>query len=102
MAVVETPCNAVGFYVRRGNGMMAFSCLWQNDLGTWGHRRRIRFEFMPECSPMSVALRYRAEMKRKGYYKTFAEKAKERPKMAESFRTAACNAWSSRTEWPTR
>ena len=86
MAVVETPCNAIGFYVRRGNGMMGFSCLWQNDLGTWGHQRRIRFEFMPECSPMSVALRYREEMKRKGYYKTFAEKAKERPKMAESFR----------------
>ncbi len=86
MAVVETPCNTIGLYVKRANGLMGFSCLWENDLGEWGHKRRIRFEFMPDCSPMAVALRYREEMKRRGYYKTFADKAKERPKMAENFR----------------
>lgn len=89
MAVVETPCNTVGFHLKRANGLMGFSCLWENDLGTWGHARSVRFEFLEECSPMTVALRYREEMKRKGYYKTFAEKAKERPKMAESFRRLA-------------
>ena len=95
MAVVETPCNAIGSYVKRANGLMGFSCLWQKDLGTWGHQRRIRFEFMTDCSPMAVALRYREEMKRKGYYKTFAEKAKERPNMAESFRriSGAPSVW---------
>ena len=89
MAVVETPCNTVGFHLKRANGLMGFSCLWESDLGTWGHARSIRFEFLEDCSPMTVALRYREEMKRKGYYKTFAEKAKERPKMAESFRRLA-------------
>ena len=89
MAVVETPCNTVGFHLKRANGLLGFSCLWESDLGTWGHARSIRFEFLEECSPMTVALRYREEMKRKGYYKTFAEKAKERPKMAENFRRLA-------------
>ena len=43
---------------------MGFSCLWENDLGTWGHERCVRFEFLEECSPMTVALRYREEMKK--------------------------------------
>ena len=89
MAVVETPCNSIGFYLKRANGRMGFSCLWENDLGTWGHERCVRFEFLTNCSPMAVALRYREEMKRKGYYKTFAEKAKERPQMADRFRRIA-------------
>lgn len=89
MAVVETPCNTVGFYLKRANGLMGFSCLWEDDLGTWGHARSIRFAFMTNCSPMAVALRYREEMKRKGYYKTFAEKERERPQMAERFRRLA-------------
>ncbi len=89
LAVVETPCNSVGFYLQRANGRMGFSCLWEHDLGTWGHARSIRFEFMPECSPMAVALRYREEMRRKGYYQTFAEKAKARPQLAEKLRKLA-------------
>lgn len=89
LAIVETPCNTVGTYLKRANGLMGFQLLWEGDLGTWGHKRRVRFEFMTKAGPMEMALRYRGEMKRKGYYKTFAEKAKERPQMAGSFRKIA-------------
>ena len=89
MAVVETPCNTVGTYLKRANGRMGFALLWESDLGAWGHARRVRFEFMPKCGPMDIALRYRGEMKRIGYYKTFAEKAAERPAMDDAFRRIA-------------
>lgn len=86
LAVVETPCNSVGFYLQRDNGLMAFSLLWENDMRTWGHARVVRYEFLTDGSPMDMAVRYREEMKRKGYYKLFSQKAEERPGMADSFR----------------
>ena len=89
LAVIETPCNAVGFYARRPNGLMAFSLLWENDMLAWGHARSIRYEFLADGGAMEMALRYREEMKRRGYYKLFDEKAKERPGMAERFRRLA-------------
>ena len=89
LAVVETPCNTIGFYRKRPNGLMAFSLLWDNDMRTWGHARLIRYEFLADGGAMEMALRYREEMKRRGYYKLFAQKAKERPQMAENFRRIA-------------
>jgi len=95
LAVVETPCNSIGFYLRRANGLMAFSLLWEGDLLTWGHARSIRYDFLADGGAMEMALLYREEMKRKGYYRLFADKARERPKMADLFRrlSGAPSVW---------
>ena len=85
MAVVETPCNAFGRYVVRTNGLRQFDLGWIQDMRKWGHKRSIRFEFMPECGPVPIALRYRAEMERRGYRRTFAQKIALHPDMRSKY-----------------
>ena len=85
LACVETPWNSFGRYTVRSNGLRQFDLGWIQDMRTWGHTRSIRFEFMPNCGPMPIALRYRAEMERRGYRRTFAEKIARQPSMRSKY-----------------
>jgi len=89
LAVIETPWNSFGRYTVRANGLRQFDLGWIQDMRTWGHRRAIRFEFMPACGPMAIAARYRAEMDRRGYLATYAKKAARRPAMKSKYERIA-------------
>jgi len=89
MAVIETPCNVIGTYAAASNGLRQFSVVWDQDMRTWGHDRVVRFEFLDRGGPAEIARRYRQEMKRRGYLRTFAEKAARHRAMRSQYERIA-------------
>lgn len=85
MAVVETPCNVFGVNTVRSNNLRAFNVAWAHDKRTFGHTRKLYYEFMEQCGAVACALRYREVMRRRGYLRTFAEKQRRHPEMAENY-----------------
>ena len=95
LAIIETPENSGQRYRVWPNGLRQLNVVWRPDRGVFGHERRIRYVFFKEPTPMKMALRYREEMKRKGYYRLFPEKMRMRPKMAARYEmlAGAPNVW---------
>ena len=95
LAIIETPENSGIRYTVRRNGFRQANVSWQHDRLAFGHDRRVRFVFGRQFGPMKMALRYRAEMKRKGYWVTFAEKRRRYPRLAEKIDllAGAPNVW---------
>lgn len=95
LAILETPEDGGVRYAVGPNGLRQPNALWRAEGGRFGYVRRVRFVFDARATPMRMALRYRAEMKRKGYWKTFPEKMAERPGMAARYRAlaGAPNVW---------
>ena len=79
LAIIETPEDCGQSYKIGENGLRQPNVVWNGQWKKFGYTRRIRFVFFREATPMKMALRYREEMKRKGYYKLFGEKMKEKP-----------------------
>ena len=95
LAIVETPEDCGQRYSVGSNGLRQPNVVWLSEHGKFGYERRIRYVFFKDPTPMKMALRYREEMKRKGYYKLFPEKMRERPAMAERYAmlAGAPNVW---------
>lgn len=95
LAILETPEDGGVRYVVGPNGLRQPNAVWRAERGRFGYARRVRFVFDARATPMRMALRYRADMKRKGYWKTFPEKMAERPEMAARYRAlaGAPNVW---------
>lgn len=95
LAIIETPEDSGVRYRIGANGFRQPNVVWRATRGAFGHERRIRFVFFADPTPMKMALRYREEMKRRGYYKTFPEKMRERPAMAARYAmlAGAPNVW---------
>lgn len=95
LAIIETPEDCGQRYKIGENGLRQPNVVWNGQWKKFGYTRRIRFVFFREATPMKMALRYREEMKRKGYYKLFGEKMKEKPALAKrySMLAGAPNIW---------
>lgn len=95
LAIIETPENSGVRYTVRRNGFRQANVSWQQDRQTFGYDRRVRFVFGARFGPMEMALRYREEMKRKGYWVTLEEKRRRYPKLAEKIDllVGAPNVW---------
>ena len=95
LAIIETPEDCGQSYKIGENGLRQPNVVWNGQWKKFGYTRRIRFVFFREATPMKMALRYREEMKRKGYYKLFGEKMKEKPALAKrySMLAGAPNIW---------
>ena len=95
LAIIETPENSGIRYTVRRNGFRQANVSWQHDRLAFGHDRRVRFVFGKKFGPMEMALRYREEMKRKGYWVSFAEKRRRYPHLAEKIDLliGAPNVW---------
>jgi len=85
LAIVETPHDAKLDFRVRGNGCRAASVAWQPEKRSWGYDRTIRYAFFDKASPVTMAARYRSEMKRRGYLVTWREKARRHPEMAARY-----------------
>ena len=85
LAIIETPEDCGQRYCIGANGLRQPNVVWKGERGKFGYERRIRFVFFDNATPMKMALRYREEMKRKGYYKLFGEKMRERPAMSKRY-----------------
>ncbi|MDO5318988.1 MAG: glycoside hydrolase [bacterium] len=64
---------------------------WMSEFGRFGYARRVRYEFSPKGGPVALAKMFRAWAKRKGWVKTFAEKALARPHVTRLY--GAPNMW---------
>ncbi|MDD6030860.1 MAG: glycoside hydrolase [Kiritimatiellae bacterium] len=84
-AIVETPADARMTFGVRGNGLRQAGVVWQPENGAFGYARTVRFVFFVKGSPMEMAARYRAEMRRKGYLRTFAEKRARHPRLGAAY-----------------
>lgn len=95
LAIIETPEDCGQRYLVGANGLRQPNVVWLPERGRFGYARRIRYVFFADPTPMKLALRYREEMKKKGYYKTFGEKMRERPSMASRYAmlAGAPNVW---------
>jgi len=95
LAIIETPEDCGQRYRVGSNGLRQPNVVWRGEHGKFGYARRIRFVFFKDPTPMKMALRYREEMKRRGWYKTFAEKMREHPSMVPrySMLAGAPNVW---------
>jgi len=89
LAIIETPEDSGTRYRVGPNGLRQPNVVWRSEWGRFGYARRVRFVFGARMTPMQMALRYREEMKRKGYYRTFPEKMRARPRMAARYRALA-------------
>ena len=85
LAIVETPEDAALDFRVRGNGCRAASPVWLPSKGAMGYARRIRYVFFEQAAPIALAARYRREMERRGYVRTFREKAARKPALAARY-----------------
>ena len=86
LALVQTPADATLLSHPRANGLRQSGISWVGELySDFGYARTIRYVFFAKGSPMEMAMRTRAEMARRGYVVTFAEKRARHPKMAASY-----------------
>ena len=83
--IVETPADARMTCGVRGNGLRQAGVVWQPENGAWGYARTVRFVFFEKGAPMEMAARYRAEMKKAGLLRTFAEKRALHPKLGPAY-----------------
>jgi len=83
--IVETPADAWMTFGVRGNGLRQAGVVWQPENGVFGYARTVRFVFFEKGSPMEMAARYRAEMRRRGLLRTFAEKRALHPKLGPAY-----------------
>lgn len=95
LAIYETPVDAGCRYRIGPNGLRQPNPIWGPTRGSFGYSRRIRYVFGAKMTPMKMALRYREEMRRRGYWKLFSEKSRERPSMAARYAklAGAPNVW---------
>ena len=82
LAIVRTPWNILLNFAEGANGLRTVGVDWVSSLGKFGEARCVRFAFLDRATPGAFARRYRAEMERRGFRVTFAEKARRNPKMA--------------------
>jgi len=80
MAIIETPDDAA-LTVRRDreNRLWTLGPSWESQKRRFGYARRIRYVFFEKGGYVAMCKRYRAYAKQIGKFKTFKEKAKERP-----------------------
>ena len=95
LAIIETPEDCGQRYRVGSNGLRQPNVVWRSEHGKFGYARRIRYVFFKDPTPMKMALRYREEMKRRGWYKTFPEKMREHPSLAPRYAmlAGAPNVW---------
>ena len=95
LTIIETPTDAETTFRERSNGRLGMGVEWRAENGRFGYARRLRVVFFDHASPGALAARYRAEMKRRGFRVTFAEKARRNPRIAEGLRMlkGAPNIW---------
>ena len=95
LAIIETPEDCGQRYRVGTNGLRQPNVVWRGERGRFGYERRIRYVFFRDPTPMKMAMRYRGEMKRRGWYRTFPEKMRERPAMAARYAmlAGAPNVW---------
>lgn len=93
LAIIATPWDAKLNFAVRTNDLRQASIIWQPT--TEDYPRVMRFVFFTHCNEMTCALRYREEMKKNGYYMTFEEKMRRKPRLAKTIRTlaGAANVW---------
>ena len=84
-AIVGTPADARMTFGVRGNGLRQAGVVWLPENGAFGYARTIRHVFFEKGSPMEMAGRYRAEMKRRGLLVPFGEKRARHPKLGPAY-----------------
>jgi len=80
MAILETP-DDVAVVSRRNpdTKLWELGPSWESQKGQFGYTRRIRYVFIDKGGYVAMCKRYRAHAKSIGKFKSFSEKAKERP-----------------------
>ncbi len=92
MAILETPDDAA-LAARRDaeTKLWTLGPEWYDQKKQFGYARRIRYIFLDKGGYVAMCKRYRAYAKEIGKFKTFAEKAKERPLVDRLL--GAVNVW---------
>ncbi len=80
MAILETPDDAA-MVARRDveTKMWTLGPSWDDQKKMFGYARRVRYVFLEKGGYVAMCKRYRAYAKKIGKFKSFREKAKERP-----------------------
>ena len=80
MAILETPDDAA-LVARRDaeTQLWTLGASWDDQKGKFGYTRRVRFVFFDKGGYVAMCKRYREYAKEIGKFKSFREKAKERP-----------------------
>jgi hypothetical protein len=97
LSVVETPVDSEWLAGKDGTGRCYVTNLQRISLGRFGYDRAARLYFT-EPDITAVAKRYRARVIEKGSFKTWAEKAAERPKINKLFGSLLCMLGYCQTE----
>lgn len=90
MALVETPDDAAAHFSKR-NGRWQVTTEWWGQKKQFGPSRKLRYIFVDKGGHVAMCKRYRQYAQKIGRFKTFAEKAKERP--AVDMLVGAANIW---------
>lgn len=80
MGIVETADDASVVFAPPTDGApYAAGVSWEGQKGYFGYARRVRFVFLDRGGYVAMCKRYRKYAQAQGRFKSFAEKAKERP-----------------------
>jgi len=90
MGILETADDA-SIQIGRADGLLCVAPLWDPQKGRLGYERRLRYAFLDRGGHVAMCKRYRAYVKRRGTFKTLAEKRKAVP--AVDLLLGAVNVW---------
>ncbi|MCP4568207.1 MAG: hypothetical protein GY841_11575, partial [FCB group bacterium] len=91
MAILETADDAA-IDVRRFDGKLCVSPLWESQLGKFGYERRLRYVFFEKGGHVAICKRYRQYVAGAGRLKTLREKERENPNV--DLLIGAVNIWN--------
>ena len=92
MAILETPDDASMVSCRdEQTKLLAIGPRWEDQKKQFGYARHVRYVFLDKGGYVAMCKRYRAYAKTIGKFKTFREKAKERPLVDRLL--GAANVW---------
>ena len=91
MGLIETADDAAVAFTRGRNGLYTAAPEWHDQKHLFGYPRRVRFVFFERGGYVAMCKRYRRWAQDSGRFKSFAEKAKERPNVDRLL--GAVNIW---------
>ncbi len=90
MAIMETP-NDVSLRIIRNDGLLAALPEWEDEKGTFGYERSIRYIFFEQGGHVAMCKRYRDHARQTGLLKTLKSKREENPNVDRLI--GAVNVW---------
>ena len=90
MAIIETPDDAA-IRIARFEGRLCVAPEWENQKGTFGYKRTLRYVFLDQGGHVAMCKRYRRYAEQAGLLKTLHQKRQENPDV--DLLIGAVNVW---------